>query len=311
MITKCSRRRKRYRLLIGLGRQLEPMPDALKTDATKGRGCAGIGLGVPGRGETDACISSPTAMRQSPRGSSALVLAAVQDRPAKTWRRWMSPPRSRPSSCRVAQRNRTRASRHDRPGTGHRPGWPHDDANRGPGRGSQIRPRAVLELARQVGHGARLVWNSGSAGDDWAELILLGAKRWSAFPKRILASCAIVSLIDTCSAMAVCAGARQVRADVTIDLRIDYVRPAFAQESVRARCECQQIDPPRRLTRGTAFVCDKPIAYSSGRLCLGFEVRLGVLAALLRGVSSTREALIGRLDRSNASPRARRRLRSG
>ena len=30
----------RYRLLIDLGRRLEPMPDALKTDATKVRGCS-------------------------------------------------------------------------------------------------------------------------------------------------------------------------------------------------------------------------------------------------------------------------------
>ena len=30
----------RYRLLIDLGRQLDPMPEALKTDATKVRGCS-------------------------------------------------------------------------------------------------------------------------------------------------------------------------------------------------------------------------------------------------------------------------------
>ena len=30
----------RYRLLIDLGRKLEPMPEALKTDATKVRGCS-------------------------------------------------------------------------------------------------------------------------------------------------------------------------------------------------------------------------------------------------------------------------------
>ena len=30
----------RYRLLIDLGNSLEPMPDALKTDATKVRGCS-------------------------------------------------------------------------------------------------------------------------------------------------------------------------------------------------------------------------------------------------------------------------------
>ena len=33
-------REDRYRLLIDLGRKLEPMPDALKTDATKVRGCS-------------------------------------------------------------------------------------------------------------------------------------------------------------------------------------------------------------------------------------------------------------------------------
>ncbi len=30
----------RYRLLIELGRELDPMPDALKTDATRVRGCS-------------------------------------------------------------------------------------------------------------------------------------------------------------------------------------------------------------------------------------------------------------------------------
>jgi len=35
----------RYRLLIDLGRELEPMPDALKTDATLVRGCsASVGV---------------------------------------------------------------------------------------------------------------------------------------------------------------------------------------------------------------------------------------------------------------------------
>ena len=34
----------RYRLLIDLGRALEPMPEPLKTDATLVRGCVGVGL---------------------------------------------------------------------------------------------------------------------------------------------------------------------------------------------------------------------------------------------------------------------------
>ena len=36
----------RYRLLIDLGRELEPMPDALKTDATLVPGLLRLGLGL-------------------------------------------------------------------------------------------------------------------------------------------------------------------------------------------------------------------------------------------------------------------------
>jgi hypothetical protein len=38
----------RYRLLIDLGRALEPMPDALKTDATPGARLLGLGLALSG-----------------------------------------------------------------------------------------------------------------------------------------------------------------------------------------------------------------------------------------------------------------------
>jgi cysteine desulfuration protein SufE len=70
----------RYRLLIDLGRALEPMPDALKTDATLVRGCsASVWLypvaGADGRlhflADSNAAIT---------RGIVALILLAVQDR---------------------------------------------------------------------------------------------------------------------------------------------------------------------------------------------------------------------------------------
>ena len=71
----------RYRLLIDLGGSLEPMPDALKTDATKVRGCSASVWVYPtieeGRlhflADSDAAIT---------KGIVALVLTAVQDRPA-------------------------------------------------------------------------------------------------------------------------------------------------------------------------------------------------------------------------------------
>ena len=70
----------RYRLLIDLGRALEPMPDALKTDATLVRGCsASVWLYPVQRpdGRLHFLADSNAAIT---KGIVALVLLAVQDR---------------------------------------------------------------------------------------------------------------------------------------------------------------------------------------------------------------------------------------
>jgi cysteine desulfuration protein SufE len=70
----------RYRLLIDLGRALEPMPDALKTDATLVRGCsAAVWLYPVPRpdGRLHFLADSNAAIT---KGIVALVLLAVQDR---------------------------------------------------------------------------------------------------------------------------------------------------------------------------------------------------------------------------------------
>jgi cysteine desulfuration protein SufE len=71
----------RYRLLIDLGRQLEPMPDALKTDATKVRGCSASVWVYPTTdgGKLHFLADSNAAIT---KGIVALILSAVQDRAA-------------------------------------------------------------------------------------------------------------------------------------------------------------------------------------------------------------------------------------
>ena len=71
----------RYRLLIDLGRQLEPMPDALKTDATKVRGCSASVWVYPTvrEGRLHFLADSNAAIT---KGIVALILSAVQDRAA-------------------------------------------------------------------------------------------------------------------------------------------------------------------------------------------------------------------------------------
>lgn len=71
----------RYRLLIELGRELEPMPDALKTDATLVRGCSAAVWIYPTQ-EGDKLHFLADSNAAITKGIVALVLSAVQDKPA-------------------------------------------------------------------------------------------------------------------------------------------------------------------------------------------------------------------------------------
>ena len=71
----------RYRLLIDLGRKLDPMPEALKTEATKVRGCsASVWLYPTVQGDRLHFLADSNAAIT--KGIVALVLSSVQDKPA-------------------------------------------------------------------------------------------------------------------------------------------------------------------------------------------------------------------------------------
>jgi cysteine desulfuration protein SufE len=71
----------RYRLLIELGRELDEMPPALKTEATMVRGCSASVWVYPTEqdGKLHFLADSNAAIT---KGIVALVLSAVQDKPA-------------------------------------------------------------------------------------------------------------------------------------------------------------------------------------------------------------------------------------
>ena len=70
----------RYRMLIDLGRALEPMPDALKTDATLVRGCSASVWVYPTRAPDGRLHFLADSNAAITKGIIALVLVAVQDR---------------------------------------------------------------------------------------------------------------------------------------------------------------------------------------------------------------------------------------
>ncbi len=90
-------------------------------------------------------------------------------------------------------------------------------------------------------------------GDDWAELALPYAAHLVAYPADnetdgIIASGAIFSLMDTVGGMAVIAKQRRLLHQATLDLRLDYLRPAEPGKTVTGHADVVKI------TRSVAFV---------------------------------------------------------
>ena len=110
-------------------------------------------------------------------------------------------------------------------------------------------PERFFQLARSVGHGRALGLEYQASGVDWVELALPWRSELISLPETgVMATGAIVSLVDTCSGTAVWTRLGGFKPIVTLDLRLDYLRPAVAGETVIARCECY------KLTRKVAFV---------------------------------------------------------
>ncbi|MEE4349761.1 MAG: SufE family protein [Pacificimonas sp.] len=72
----------RYRLLIDLGRDLETMPGALKTDATRVRGCSASVWVYPENARAERLHFLADSDAAITKGIVALILTLVQDRAA-------------------------------------------------------------------------------------------------------------------------------------------------------------------------------------------------------------------------------------
>lgn len=127
-------------------------------------------------------------------------------------------------------------------------------------------PQRFFKLARSVGHGRALGLDYHSRGENWVELALPWRPELVSIPEAgTMATGAIVSLIDTCSGTAVWTRMGGFRPIVTVDLRIDYLRPAEQGETVIARCECYKLTRKVAFVRGVAHGGDpgRPVAHSA------------------------------------------------
>lgn len=130
---------------------------------------------------------------------------------------------------------------------------------------------AVVLAALRAGHVVALGIRYVDHGSNWCALALDYDRRLvSDWKSGILASGPIVSLIDSAAGMAVMLRRDCLVAGSTLDLRVDYLRPARPGAAVTARAECY------RLTRRIAFVralahdgdAADPIAHAAGTFAL-------------------------------------------
>ena len=132
-------------------------------------------------------------------------------------------------------------------------------------------PERFFALMRSVGHGRALGLEYRASAGQWIELALPWREELVGVPESgILASGAIVSLIDTAGGASIWMALGKFQPIVTIDLRLDYLRPAIKGETVIARCECYKLTQSIGFVRGIAHGGDeaRPIAHATGTFML-------------------------------------------
>lgn len=127
--------------------------------------------------------------------------------------------------------------------------------------------REASKLFFQHGHTAWLGLKFTDMGENWVELEL----PWRAdlvgdSSAGVLASGPIISLMDMASGMAIWQTRGTFQPVATLDLRVDYQRPARERASVRGRVECYRITRSAAFVRGIAYDDDPddPVAHVAG-----------------------------------------------
>jgi uncharacterized protein (TIGR00369 family) len=125
----------------------------------------------------------------------------------------------------------------------------------------------LFASSRVGGHGHRIGIEYRDHGPDWVELALPYSADLVGDPEHgVLASGPIITLMDMATSLAVWTKRDAFIAHATLDLRIDYLRPASPGRTVIGRGHCY------RLTRAISFVRgqahdgdpDDPIAQVAG-----------------------------------------------
>ncbi|HWT13827.1 MAG TPA: PaaI family thioesterase [Allosphingosinicella sp.] len=124
-----------------------------------------------------------------------------------------------------------------------------------------------MAYVRQVGHGGALGIAYRAHGEDWAELTLPYDERLVGMPESgIIASGPIISLMDMATSIAIWVRLGRFRHQATLDLRVDYLRPAVPGRTIVGRGQCYGATRSVGFVRGLAHDGDPddPVAHVGG-----------------------------------------------
>jgi uncharacterized protein (TIGR00369 family) len=133
--------------------------------------------------------------------------------------------------------------------------------------GGGFDPERFTAYASRVGHGGALGILYVGHGADWVELGLdYSEKLVGVTETGVLASGPIVSLMDMATSMAIWVRLGRFRPQATLDLRVDYLRPAMPGRRIVGRGECYGVTRSIAFIRGTAHDGDAsdPVAHVTG-----------------------------------------------
>jgi uncharacterized protein (TIGR00369 family) len=133
--------------------------------------------------------------------------------------------------------------------------------------GLKFSPKQVNQFMGRVGHGGFLGMDYIGHGDDWVEIAIDWRDELVGDPRTgVIASAVVISLLDNATSMAIWTKLGEFRPHVTMDLRLDYLRPSPAGARVFGRGICYHITRSIGFVRGIAHNGDPgdPLAHASG-----------------------------------------------
>lgn len=128
-------------------------------------------------------------------------------------------------------------------------------------------PSVFQHMMSMHGHSGHIGIGYRAHGDNWVELELpYTAELVGDVESGVIASGPIISLMDNATSLSVWTAIGTFRPQVTLDLRVDYMRPATPGKTVVGRGECYKVTRSMAFVRGVAHDGDPddPVAHVAG-----------------------------------------------